>query len=398
MNIFPKLFISIRNLEIYFIAGYVDEQNNFEFLEKSSLQIEEIRDNKISDLDKITNIIKKNILPLEEKVNYTFKDTIVILDFFDKFYVNLSGFKKLNGTQISKENITYILNFLKSSVETFEPKKKIIHIFNSKYTLDKKKIDNLPIGLFGESYTHELSFNMMNRSDYKNLEIIFEKCNLKIKKILFESFIKGTLISEMFPNIETFYYIKLNDNDAKIIFVENDVVKYEQKFKFGTDIIIKDIFKITHLNTENIIKIITDHEKIDELSENEILEEKYFKNAKFRKIKKVLIKDIARARIKELSEIIFSQNINFKTTNRVKKTIFLEIKDKKHLNCFKNIYHYHFSDSKKFELKFLEETKLKDDLIAADRIVQFGWKKEAIPVSDTKKSIISSFFGLLFNN
>lgn len=398
MNIFPKLFISIRNLEIYFIAGYVDEQNNFEFLEKSSLLIEELGDNKISDLDKITNIIKKNILSLEEKVNYTFKDIIVILDFFDKFYVNLSGFKKLNGTQISKENIIYILNFLKSSVETFEPKKKIIHIFNSKYTLDKKKIDNLPIGLFGESYTHELSFNMMNRSDYKNLEIIFEKCNLKIKKILFESFIKGTLISEMFPNIETFYYIKLNNNDAKIIFVENDAVKYEQKFKFGTDIIIKDIFKITHLNTENIIKIITDHEKIDELSENEILEEKYFKNAKFRKIKKVLIKDIARARIKELSEIIFSQNINFKTTNRIKKTIFLEIKDKKHLNCFKNIYHYHFSDSKKFELKFLEETKLKDDLIAADRIVQFGWKKEAIPVSDTKKSIISSFFGLLFNN
>ena len=124
MNIFPKLFISIRDLEIYFIAGYVDEQNNFEFLEKSSLLIEEIRGNKISDLDKITNIIKKNILSLEEKVNYTFKDTIVILDFFDKFYFNLSGFKKLNGTQISIENITYILNFLKSSVETFEPKKK----------------------------------------------------------------------------------------------------------------------------------------------------------------------------------------------------------------------------------------------------------------------------------
>ena len=113
MNIFPKLFISIRDLEIYFIAGYVDEQNNFEILEKSSLLIEEIRGNKISDLDKITNIIKKNILSLEEKVNYTFKDTIVILDFFDKFYVNLSGFKKLNGTQISKENIIYILNFLK---------------------------------------------------------------------------------------------------------------------------------------------------------------------------------------------------------------------------------------------------------------------------------------------
>ena len=37
-------------------------------------------------------------------------------------------------------------------------KKKIFHIFNSKFFLDKKKIENLPIGLFGDFYSHELSF------------------------------------------------------------------------------------------------------------------------------------------------------------------------------------------------------------------------------------------------
>ena len=36
--------------------------------------------------------------------------------------------------------------------------KKIIHIFNSKYILDKKNIENLPIGLFGNFYSQELSF------------------------------------------------------------------------------------------------------------------------------------------------------------------------------------------------------------------------------------------------
>ena len=55
--------------------------------------------------------------------------------------------------KFQKENITYILNSLKSSVEETENKKKILHIFNSKYCLDKKKLDNLPVGLFGDFYT-----------------------------------------------------------------------------------------------------------------------------------------------------------------------------------------------------------------------------------------------------
>ena len=65
----------------------------------------------------------------------------------------MSGFKKLDGSQFLIENITYILNTLKSIVEETELKKTIIHIFNSKFYLDNKKIDNLPIGLFGDNYS-----------------------------------------------------------------------------------------------------------------------------------------------------------------------------------------------------------------------------------------------------
>ena len=76
-----------------------------------------------------------------------------------------------------------------------ENKKKIIHIFNSKFKLDKK-IDNLPIGLFGDVYAHELFFSLIDNNDYKNLENIFSQCNLKIKKILLKSFIIGASISD----------------------------------------------------------------------------------------------------------------------------------------------------------------------------------------------------------
>ena len=91
------------------------------------------------------------------------KNLIIILNNFDISFLNLSGFKKLNGTQISKENITYILNSLKSCVEELENNKKIIHIFNSEYKLDQKKIDNLPIGLFGDFYSHELSMCLIKK-------------------------------------------------------------------------------------------------------------------------------------------------------------------------------------------------------------------------------------------
>ena len=138
MKNFPKLFIKIGDLEISLIAGYVDDQNNFELLEKFIFPIDGISKSKIIDLDKITNLLKRNILTIEQKVNFTFKDIIIILNNLEISFLNLCGFNKLNGSQISKETITYILNSLKLCVDKFEENKKILHIFNSEYCLDKK--------------------------------------------------------------------------------------------------------------------------------------------------------------------------------------------------------------------------------------------------------------------
>ena len=138
MNNLPKLFVCIGDVEISLIAGLNNDQNSFKILEKLTFPIDGIRKNKITDPGKIINLIKRNILITEQKIKYTFKDIIVILNNFEISFLNLCGFKKLNGTQISKENITYILNSLKSCIDQFEENKKILHIFNSEYCLDKK--------------------------------------------------------------------------------------------------------------------------------------------------------------------------------------------------------------------------------------------------------------------
>ena len=81
--------------------------------------------------------------------------------------------------------------------------------------LDNKKIDNLPIGLFGDFYSHELSFVLMNKNEHKNLNHVLNKCNLNIKKILIKSFVEGAFLSNDNKNIETFFHITMNNNHTK---------------------------------------------------------------------------------------------------------------------------------------------------------------------------------------
>jgi len=320
----PSLYIIINNFSFIFLVGDKDEKNNFKIIYEENIKIDGIFYNKILDYEKTYKFIKDNIYYLEQKLNYTFKETIIILENFNLSFINISGFKNLNSSQILKENIYYILNTLKSYVETTEIKKTILHIFNSKFILDKKEIKNLPIGLFGDSYSHELSFILANKNDLRNLKSIFEKCNLKIKKILVKSFIEGAYLANKIKNFDTFFLVEIKDNNTKIFYFENNSLKFEQNFNFGTEIILQDIKKITLLDRSTIINVLREFLFDKELINDELVEKEYFKKEKYRKIKKKLIFDIVNARIKEISEIIFSKNVNFDFALKKKKLCFFK--------------------------------------------------------------------------
>jgi cell division protein FtsA len=395
-NLTYTLYLEINNSNYIFFVCKGDKQYNFEIDYKLEVALIGIDNNRISDFEKSFNAIKKNIYLIEQKFNHTFKEIVIILDNLNPSFINITGYKKLNSSQISKENITYILNTLKSYVDEIELKKTILHIFNSKFYLDKKKIENLPIGLFGDFYSHELSFTLINKNDFKNIKHIFDKCNLKIKKILIKDFVRGANISSNYDNVETFFQIKINQKFTKIFYFENNSLKNQQNFKFGSDIIIKDISKIISLKIETIQTILNESEFKEEILEDELIEEKFFKNEVYRKIKKKLIYDIAFARIKEILDIIIIKNINFKYYIKNSKNIFLELDSRSQYKCFKKIYLSILADKSGFNLNLIDNLPDHDILNSVNKIVHFGWKKEAIPFSQVKKSIIARFFDTFF--
>ena len=143
---------------------------------------------------------------------------VLITNNFNCFLINLAGFKRLNGSQLSKDNVTHILNSLKSKIIESEDKKRILHIFNTKYFLDKKNVENLPIGLFGDFYSQELSFFLVDENDYMNLINIFNKCNLKVSKIISKNFLEGISLINKNSNLETFFKIEIFENESEIFF------------------------------------------------------------------------------------------------------------------------------------------------------------------------------------
>ena len=394
----PKLFLEINDSEYIFSVGDKDQKNNFKVIYRYNASLEGIAKNcKVTDFEKTLNTIKKNIITIEQKFNLTFKEIILILDNSDCTFLNMTGFKKLNGSQILKENITYILNSLKSKIDLIENNKTILHIFNTKYLLDKKKIENLPIGLFGNFYSHELSFCLIDNNDFKNLNNVFNNCNLKIKKLFLKSFVEGSLTSKKNSNLGTFFQIKINEKNSQIFYFENDSLKFEQNFIFGTDLIIKDISKITSLNIKLVQKILKNINLNKKALKDEVIEKELFENENFIKIKKKLILDIAEARILEFSEIMLFKNVNFSYYRKKIPTIFLKIKNKSHLNLFKESYELFFSQSKNLLVKFDEISSTDEIISSVNQLVDFGWKKEAIPVTRAKKSLIAKLFDALFN-
>ncbi len=392
-----NLFVVINESKLFFVAGKLDENQNFKVIEKSEINNEYTNLSELINMSLKSDLIKQDINKIESKCNFVFKEITIILDNFDYSCFNISGTKKLNGSQVLKENISYILNSLKSSILTQEKHKTILHIFNSKSVLDGKVIENLPVGLFGDYYNHELTFFMIKNNDLKNIKQIFNKSNINIKKIFLKNFIEGTQLIEKDKTVETFFKINIDNNFSSISFFDNSSLRYSENFKFGTQIVYKDISKICSLDIETINFFLSEiNFDLTNLKDSEVIEEKYFSAGKFRKIRKKLIYEVSIARIEEICDLIFKKNINLHYLKKKGVKIYVSIKDKvifkNFENCFKNILNLDNS----YNFEYFDNFNIEDTVKDTSNLLTFGWKKEAIPISQSKKSIITRIFKSIF--
>ena len=127
-----------------------------------------------------------------------------------------------------------------------------------------------------------------------------------------------------------------------------------------------------------------------------MIENNLFQNDNYRKIKKKLIKDIVKARIEEILDIILFQNVNMKYSLSDIKRIIVVLEDDHILNNFKDDFNSYLSKDFINDITILKDFEIETIFNKAAHLSVFGWKKEAIPILQTKNSLITRIFKGIF--
>ena len=394
----PNIIIELSDTKIILFVVSFDEKKNFKVLKKIFLESLGIQNGRVFDIEALSKLLKKNINNIEDDINYFFSTVIVLINPTEINCLNISGYKKLNGSQVSSEDITYILNDIKKIILESENNYSLVHLFNSNFSLDSDNLENLPIGLFGEFYNQNMTFFLANKNAIKNIQSVFNNCGLSINKIILKPFAEGVNLLSTNHLDKDFTILRLEKNRINISLFKNKSFVFTEDFNFGFNLVIKDISKLCSLKieeVENLMKNI-DLKNLIENHNHPNLEKKYFYISPYRQIRYQLILDIMMARLEELFEICYKKNTNIQNLrNNDKIYIYVEGSD-----YYKSIRYIletgQFTTSECIFNNSIEQN-LVSSVTGACELIGKGWEKEAIPISDKKKSFISGFFSKLFN-
>ena len=81
---------------------------------------------------------------------------------------------------------------------------------------------------------------------------------------------------------------------------------------------------------------------------------------------------------------------------RNKVRIYLTIKDKQILENFKENFKSYFLKNSKFEIYLINDFEIDESIMNVANLSIYGWKKEAIPTTKIKRSLITRIFKSLF--
>jgi len=395
----PYLIINLNDNEIILFVVSYDEKKNYTLIKDLIIKSIGIQNGIIVNNKLVTELIKKNINFIEDELNHSFSNVSVIINPSKVNCLNVSGYKKLNGSQVSKEDITYILNDIKKTILTTEGQESLVHLFNSSFSLDSDNLENLPIGLFGEFYNQNMTFFLVKKNILKNLKLIFNNCGINIDRIVLKPFAEGINLLSKNKKNKNFTTITLGEKRINISLFKNRSYVLTQNFEFGIDLIIKDISKLCSLKIDEVIFFLREIDlRSILLSDKEsYLDRSFFSSSPYRKIKHQLILDIISARLDEIVEICYEKNINLNYFKKNNSTIYIIIEK---LEFFKN-FQFSLKKNKLINSEFIFGKNIRESLFLSlnggAELIGKGWEKEAIPVIQSNRSIISNFFSRLFS-
>ena len=400
----PIGIIELDNLNLKCIIFKIND-NKIEILSMATTQSEGIHNDVIVNLDKATNAIRLCIGAAEKKAQTSLKKINVVFEQPDFLCTTFSKHKKIDGSQIHKDDIEFLLKEAKKQLISNDKNQSIIHIFNYNYIVDKKTFVEEPIGVYADLLKHEITFVTTSKNNLKNINQAFNECDIAIEKLISKTFALGV----KFLNNKDLQYgsaiIDFGFEKISLGLFKNLALVHSITFPFGTNHIIKDISKVCSLSldeSENIKQNIDFSFKNNQnlFDKNDYLKSTFFISSNYRKISKKLILDVIQARIDEIIYAIKKQLIvpGFNLSSGLKYFLTGEGMNLQNIDkYFNNFLGSNMSKLNKNNTGNEEALEEKfPSCFGALKIIKDGWETEAIPKTTNSNNEKLGFFDRFF--
>ena len=394
--------IELGNINLKCVIFEISDNNELKILSNSIMKTDGIHNGVVVNINRASKAIRSCISDAEKKINISLKKINVVLEQPEFLCTKFSKVRKINGSKIYKEDIDFLLKEAKKEVTLNDEKQDIIHIFNHNYIVDGKTFVEEPINVYADSLTHEMTFVTMPKNNAKNINQTFFDCDIEVERFFSSTFSLAARLLNRNELQHGSMLIDFGHEKTSLGLFKNLALVHSLTFPIGTNHITKDISKVCKLNlveAENIKnKINLSFENKQELfDEKNYLKEIYFRDSSFRKVSKLLILNIVKARLDEIFQIVKKQILETDHNATFERNLYIVGEGSELINLEEYCSNYFGFHVNKFDKnKKKEESSILGACLGAAKIIKDGWETEAIPEPASKYSKKSSFFAKIF--
>ena len=258
------------------------------FIGFSKKKTKGIHNSIIVNINDAIDSVRSCLIEAEKKSQINLNKINVLIDPTEIITTRLTKSKKINGSKIEKNDISFLLKEAKKQVEQNNSKLSNIHIFNYKYLVDNKFFKELPLNIYADQFSQENVFLSVPKNILKNISEVFHSCDIEINKFISCSYSLGI---GCFTQDQMDYgcgIIDIGYEKTSIAIFKDSSLVHASSFPIGSNHITKDISRgcyLSEIESELIKKDISIINNLDEeLDKNSLL---------FNSSSKLLIIDIS---------------------------------------------------------------------------------------------------------
>ncbi len=367
--------MSNKNFEVFFDCGSSkirvgafskeNEKNNF-YRETSTLFTH----------DTINYELQKVISSIEENTKEYLNDVNLMIDDKSILSVGISISKKLDGSQIKKGDIQFLIQDAKQQVLKTYTNQSILHIIVQNYKIDNTEYIFLPRDINCNWISLDILFICIPKKIIEYYRKIFLELDISVNQFFCSSYAKSINYKNNFASDESMLFIDLGFNKTSIICYNNNQIIFLDILPIGSNHITKDISKILKTSWQD-----AENTKLHFDSSSIFLNQK--------KIPPNLLQSIIASRIEEILKLCDqSIKLNLKEFDDFKMILIGEGSKILNKKCIENIF---FPS----DIDFLEESI--ENICESGLKLSTGLNKQEV-VMIPKKQIKQGFFEKLFLN